>query len=56
MEKSLKRSRNRMIAGVAKYFGIDPTIVRIAWALLAICSGSIFFWVYLICWIAIPEE
>ena len=43
-------------AGVAKYFGIDPTIVRIAWALLAICSGSIFFWVYLICWIAIPEE
>lgn len=60
MEKSLKRSRNRMIAGVAagvaKYFGIDPTIVRIACALLALFSGSLFFWVYLICWIAIPEE
>lgn len=60
MEKKLKRSRNRMIAGVAagvaNYFGIDITITRIIWAAAAIFSGSLFFWVYVICWIAMPEE
>lgn len=60
MGKTLKRSKNRMIAGVAagvaKYFDLDPTIVRILWAILAIVSGSLFFFVYIICWFAMPEE
>jgi phage shock protein PspC (stress-responsive transcriptional regulator) len=60
MGKSLKRSKNRMIAGVAaglaNYLGIDITITRIAWALLTIVSGTLFLWIYLVCWIAMPEE
>lgn len=43
MEKKLKRSNNKVLAGVcgglAEYFGIDATIVRIIYALLVICGG-----------------
>lgn len=55
--KQLLRSRkNRMIAGVcggiAEYFNIDATIVRVLWV--------IFFHVgllaYLLFWILVPEE
>ncbi|MBR3647288.1 MAG: PspC domain-containing protein [Paludibacteraceae bacterium] len=42
MEKKLKKSTNKMVAGVcagiAEYFDVDPTIVRIVYAILAICS------------------
>ena len=42
--KKLYKSNNRMIcgvcAGVAEYFGIDPTIVRLIWAALAL-SGTV---------------
>ena len=59
--KKLSRSENKMIAGVcggiAQYFGIDPTLVRLAYAMLtvffAILPGIIF---YILCWIIIPNE
>ena len=55
--KRLYRSRNQVIggvaAGVAEYFDIDPTIVRIAWALLGMAWGTGIL-VYLICWLVIP--
>ena len=31
--------------GVAEYFGVDPSIVRIIWGVGAVCSASLFFWV-----------
>ena len=43
--KRLYKSNNRMLcgvcAGIAEYFGIDPTIVRLIWAALAL-SGTGF--------------
>ena len=49
--------RNQVIggvaAGVAEYFDIDPTIVRIAWALLGMAWGTGVL-LYLICWVVIP--
>lgn len=43
MEKKLKRSTNKVLVGVcgglAEYFGIDATIVRVIYALLVICGG-----------------
>lgn len=58
--KRLYRSRrSRMIAGVcggiAEYFGIDPTVVRIAFLVSLLIPGpqAIF---YLVAWIVIPEE
>lgn len=43
MEKKLKRSANKMIAGVcgglAEYLGMDATIVRVIYALLVLFGG-----------------
>ena len=44
MEKKLYRSNERKIFGVcgglAEYFGIDPTIVRIIWAVMTFSGGG----------------
>ena len=41
--------------GVAEYFGVDPTIVRVAWAVLCFVYGFALI-VYLICAIAFPKK
>lgn len=59
MEKKLYRSvKNRKIAGIcaglAEYFGIDVTVMRLLFAIaLFFCAGLI---IYLIAWIVVPEE
>jgi len=60
MEKRLYRSQSdRMIWGVcgglAKYFDIDPTIVRVI-AVLTIFLGSFGIWAYIILAIVVPLE
>lgn len=60
MEKRLQRSRTeKMIGGVcgglAEYFGIDPTIVRILWVVITLIGGAGIL-AYLILWIAMPQE
>ena len=59
-EPRLTRSRDdRVVAGVcaglARYLGIDPVLVRIA-ALLLIFAGGVGIVLYVIGWIAMPEE
>ncbi len=59
-DKKLYRSRTeRMIAGVcgglANYFSIDPTIVRLIFVLLLI-TGSAGFWIYIVLMLVVPEE
>lgn len=59
--KKFFRSRNGMIAGVcggiAEFFGLDPTIVRLAYAIVTLLSvafpGII---IYILCWIIVPKE
>ena len=41
--------------GLAKYFDVDPTLVRLAWVVLALCGGSGLL-AYIIAAIIIPEE
>ena len=58
--KRLSRTREgRVVAGVctgiAAYFGIDPTLVRLGFALLTIFGGAGVL-LYLVAWIVIPEE
>ncbi len=58
--KQLTRSRSDYMlggvcAGLGRYFGIDPTIVRLIFVLLAISGGSGVL-LYLVLWIAIPRE
>lgn len=62
MKKKLYRdTANEMLAGVcsglAEYFGIDVTIVRLLWALVTLFSvgvGGIL--AYIICAVVIPEK
>lgn len=41
--------------GVAEYFEIDPTLVRVGWVILAF-AGSLGFWGYLICALIMPKK
>src|SRR6185295_12349781 len=57
----LRRSRsNRMIAGVvaglAKYFGVDPTVARVLYVIGSIVSAAFpGILVYLVLWAIVPE-
>ena len=41
--------------GVAEYFDLDPTWVRIGWAVVTLL-GSVGFWLYLVCAIVMPKK
>ena len=55
----LKLSNDKMIAGVcagiAESFHIDPTLVRIIWAIFCLLGGAGII-IYLICWIIMPKD
>ena len=60
MEKRLyKSNRNRMLCGVcggiAEYFGLDPTLVRLGWILFSALAGSGLL-AYIIAAIVIPRD
>ena len=60
-DKKLTRSRSsRMLAGVcgglSDYFGLDPSLVRIAYALLTLFTAFAGSIVYIVLWVIIPEE
>ncbi len=60
MDKKLTRSTDdKMIAGVAAgiaaYFGIDTTLVRLLFVLFALLGGPGLL-VYLILWVVMPQE
>jgi len=59
--KALVRSRDgRMLAGVcagvAGYFGLDVTLVRVIWAVVSVITGGAGVLAYLVAWIIIPGE
>ena len=57
-ERLYRSPSDRVIAGVAcglaTWLNIDPSLVRIAWVLLAIFSGGIFLLVYFVMMIVVP--
>ena len=59
MEKKLYRNTsNKMLAGVcaglAEYINVDPTVVRLIWALIGLSGAGVL--AYLICAIIIPKN
>ena len=57
----VRSQTDRRIAGVcgglADYFDVDPTIVRVAWVIVSIIPGAVVFGViaYLVAWFIIPR-
>lgn len=59
--KQLRRpTTDRMLAGVAsglgRYFAVDPTLVRVAFAVATLLTGGIAALAYPIMWFLMPEE
>lgn len=60
LPRLVRSHADRRIAGVcgglADYFDVDPTIVRVTWVILSIVAGAIIFGVvaYLVAWFIIP--
>ncbi len=59
MKKLCKSNTNRMLcgvcAGVAEYADIDPTIIRLAWAVLSLAGGGGVI-AYIVAAIIMPEK
>ena len=58
MKKLYRSLSDRKLAGVcggiAEYFGIDSTLIRIVWALIALSGAGIL--AYIVCALIIPEK
>ena len=59
MQKKLYRMREGKVlagvcGGIAEYFDLDPTVIRVIWALLAATGSGIL--AYIICALIIPEK
>ncbi|NLK09141.1 MAG: PspC domain-containing protein [Firmicutes bacterium] len=59
--RSLRRSQTkRMLAGICggigEYFGIDPTVIRLIWAVFSIATVFPGIIAYAVAWIVIPPE
>ncbi len=60
MEKKLYRSNaNKKICGVCggigEFFGVDPTIIRLAWVFITLCAG-VGILAYIIAALVIPDK
>ena len=60
MTKRLYKSTdNKMLCGVcggvAEYFDIDPTLVRLGWALFSLCAGAGVI-IYIVAAIVMPQK
>lgn len=42
--------------GIAEYFNIDPTLVRLVWALVTLCTVGVGLIGYLICAVIMPKK
>ncbi|WP_434741674.1 PspC domain-containing protein [Micromonospora sp. SH-82] len=59
--KQLRRpTTDRMVAGVAsglgRYFAVDPTLVRVVFAVATILTGGLAALAYPVLWFLMPEE
>ncbi|MGN0136877.1 PspC domain-containing protein [Anaerotignum sp.] len=61
MDKKLYRSKNNMkisgvCGGIAEYFGVDATIIRLVWVLGTLLNLFIGIVAYVACVFIIPED
>lgn len=59
-KKLYRSSKNKMIGGVcsgiAEYFDVDPTLVRLGWVVGTFITGGAGVLAYIIAWIIVPEK
>jgi phage shock protein C len=56
----LRPQDDRIVAGVCsgigRYFGVDPVLIRVAFAIFATVTWGVALIAYPVCWFLIPEE
>lgn len=56
----LRPQDDRIVAGVCsgigRYFGVDPVLIRVAFAIFAVVTWGVALIAYPVCWFLIPEE
>jgi len=59
MKRLYKANTGKMLdgicAGVAEYFDIDPTVIRVAWAIVS-CFAGIGILAYIACALIMPRK
>ena len=46
-----------VVGGIARYFGIDPTLARVGYVVLSVISAAFpGILVYIVLWLIMPEE
>lgn len=60
MKRLYKDKSNAKISGVcqglAEYFDMDPSIIRILWAVLTFFSQGALILVYIVCAVVLPDK
>lgn len=60
MKRLYKSSTNRKIdgvcAGIANYFNIDPTAIRVLWAIITLFTVGVGILAYVACALIMPVE
>lgn len=59
-KKKLTKSDNKVIAGVcgglAEYIGMDPTLLRVIYAILTVCTAFCGVLIYIILYFVMPKK
>jgi phage shock protein PspC (stress-responsive transcriptional regulator) len=60
MRRLYRSKTQRMLGGVCggigEHIDVDPTVIRLVWAVLTLLSVGIGIIAYIIAWIIVPEE
>jgi len=60
MKRLFRSKKDRMLGGVCgglgEHLDVDPTVIRLIWAVVTVLSMGTALIVYLLAWIIIPEE
>jgi phage shock protein PspC (stress-responsive transcriptional regulator) len=60
MKRLYRSKKERMLggvcAGLGEHLDIDPTVIRLIWAVATVLSFGTGIIVYILAWILIPEE
>ena len=60
MKRLYKSDTNKKVsgvcAGIADYFNLDPTLIRILWVVLILCSVGMGLFAYVLCALIMPNQ
>jgi len=50
------RKLDGVCGGIAEYFNVDPTLIRLGWALVTLCTVGLGIIGYIVCAVIMPKK